>query len=137
MNEINEEAIKELLKESHIIAVVGLSSNPSRDSYMVAKYLKERGYRIIPVNPKEKEILGEKSYPDLKSIPEKIDIVDVFRRPEFIDEIAEEAISVKAKALWMQKGIRNEEAAEKAHSAGLIVVQDRCMMVEYSRLMAA
>jgi predicted CoA-binding protein len=100
----------------------------------VASYLKQHGYHIIPVNPGAEEVLGEKSYPDLKSVPEPIDVVDVFRRPEFLLPIAEEAVAVGAKVLWMQEGIRNEEAAKKAEEGGLTVIQDACMLKEHSRL---
>jgi len=133
--EIEKDALKKLLTEARTIAVVGLSANPSRDSYMVADYLKKHGYRIIPVNPAVNEILGEKSYPDLKSIPEAIDVVDVFRRPEHVPEIADQAAQIGAKALWMQFGAESDEAAEKARAAGMTVVQGRCMMQEHSRLL--
>jgi predicted CoA-binding protein len=132
---MDDAQLTELLKEVHTIAVVGLSSETSKDSYRVASYLQEHGYRIIPVTPRGGEILGEKAYPDLKSIPENIDVVDVFRRPEFLPAIAEEAAGVRAKVLWMQLGISNEEAARIASSAGLTVVQDACMLREHSRLM--
>ena len=132
--ELDDRELTELLSSVHTIAVVGLSSNPSKDSHGVASYLKGKGYRIIPVNPGEKEILGEKSYPDLNSVPEPIDIVDVFRRPEFVPEVADQAIAVHAKVLWLQLGIRHDEAALKARNAGLRVLQDRCLKVEHSRL---
>jgi uncharacterized protein len=122
---------KELLKEAKTIAVVGLSSNPDRPSYRVSRYLKEHGYKIIPVNPALKEALGEKAYPSLKEIPEKVDIVDVFRRSEDVPLVAEEAIAIKAKVLWMQEGVINDTAAGKAEAAGLKVVMDRCIMVAH------
>lgn len=131
---LDDTKLKQLLEEVRTIAVVGLSADTAKDSYRVASYLKLHGYRIIPVNPGAKEILGEKSYPDLKSIPEPIDVVDVFRRPEFLSAVAEEAVGVGAGVLWMQLGIRNEEAAQKAVSAGLTVVQDACMLQEHARL---
>lgn len=116
------------------IAVVGLSSDPSRPSYDVARYLQRQGYTIIPVNPKETEVLGEKSYPTLSDIPEPPDVVDVFRRPEYVGEIVDEAIRVGAKAVWLQLGVINEEAARKAREAGLLVVMDRCMKIEHHML---
>jgi predicted CoA-binding protein len=116
------------------IAVVGLSSDPSRPSYDVARYLQRQGYSIIPVNPKETEVLGEKSYPTLSDIPEPPDVVDVFRRPEYVGEIVDEAVKVGAKAVWLQLGVINEEAARKAREAGLLVVMDRCMKIEHHML---
>lgn len=133
----DDKILREILNDSRVIAVVGLSDKPDRDSFRVAAYLKEQGYRIIPVNPKADEILGEKSYPDLKSIPEPVDVVDVFRRPEFATAIADEAIGIGAKTLWLQLGISNDEAAKKAEDAGLKVVQDACLKVEHSRLVGA
>jgi uncharacterized protein len=129
-------SLKRILENSCVIAVVGLSADSRKDSHRVAAYLKDHGYRIIPVNPSVEEVLGEKSYPDLKSIPEKVDVVDVFRRPEYLPEIADEAISIGAKVLWMQAGIKSEVAAEKARAVGLTVVQDACMMERHSRLAA-
>lgn len=131
----SDEKIREILTQTTTIAVVGLSPNPSRASYSVANYLKNKNYRIIPVNPKQPEVLGEKSYPNLSDIPEKIDLVDIFRRPEHIPPIVDEAIEIKAKVIWMQSGIINHEAAQKAKEAGLEVVMDRCMYVEHCRLM--
>jgi predicted CoA-binding protein len=116
--------VEEQLSKSKTIAVVGLSPSPQRDSHRVAKYLKEHGYRIIPVNPMIDEVLGEKSYPDLKSVPEPIDMVDIFRRSELVPPVVEEAIEVGAKYVWMQDGVINREAAEKAEKAGLLVVMD-------------
>jgi uncharacterized protein len=135
--DIDKDGLKRLLSEAHTVAVVGISANPSRDSHVVADYLKKHGYRIIPVNPGEDRVLGEKSYPDLKSIPEPVDVVDVFRRPEFVPEIAEQAVQIGAKVFWMQFGAESEEAAKKAKDAGLTVVQDHCMMQEHSRLLGA
>jgi len=129
-----DEDLKEILTSVKTVAVVGISTNPSRDSHKVAAYLKKNGYRVIPVNPGADEILGEKSYPDLLSINEPVDVVDVFRRPEFVPEIVDQAIKIKAKVLWMQMGVSNEKAAEKARVAGITVVQDHCMMAEHSKL---
>ncbi len=116
------------------IAVVGISDNPERPSHHVAGFLAEQGYNIIPVNPNLKEWEGKKCYPDLRSIPVEVDVVDIFRRPEAVMPIVEEAIAIKAKAVWMQEGIINEEAAEKARRAGIEVVMDRCMLKEYKKL---
>ncbi len=116
---------QEILKSSRVVAVVGLSPNPDRPSYRVASYLKEHGYKIIPVNPQVTEVLGEKAYPNLSSIPEAVDVVDIFRRSEEVPTIVEEAIKIKAKAVWMQEGITNEFAATSAQQAGLRVVMDR------------
>ncbi|UCF58205.1 MAG: CoA-binding protein, partial [Deltaproteobacteria bacterium] len=110
---------EEILSSSRTIAVVGLSPKPNRPSYRVASYLKEQGYRIIPVNPKATEILGEVCYPNLSSIPEPVDVVDIFRRPEDVTGIVEETIKIGAKAVWMQEGVINEEAAAQAKQAGL------------------
>jgi predicted CoA-binding protein len=121
---VSDSTLKQLLTDLHTIAVVGISTNPGKDSHMVAAYLKKHGYRIIPVNPGADDVLGEKSYPDLRSIPEPVDIVDVFRRPEFLPEIAEQAVAIQAKVLWMQKGISNEEAARIAKQGGLTVIED-------------
>jgi uncharacterized protein len=121
---VSDSTLKQLLTELHTIAVVGISTNPQKDSHLVAAYLKKHGYRIIPVNPGADEVLGEKSYPDLLSIPEPVDIVDVFRRPEFLPEVAEQAVAIHAKVLWMQKGISNEEAAQTARQGGLTVIED-------------
>lgn len=129
-----QETIQRILRDSHTIAVIGLSSNPERPSYEVAHYLQQRGYRIIPVNPNEIEVLGERAYPDLLSVPEPIDVVDIFRRSEAVPPIVEQAIKIGAKAVWMQKGVRHEKAAEQARQAGLLVVMDRCMMAESRRL---
>ncbi len=122
---IDDSTLKQLLTDSHTVAVVGLSTNPQKDSHMVAGYLKRHGYRVIPVNPAAGEILGEKSYSDLRSIPESVDIVDVFRRSEFLPEIAKQAVEIHAKALWMQMGTRNEEAVNIARRAGITVIEDR------------
>ena len=116
--------VEEQLSKSHTIAVVGLSPNPERDSHRVAKYLQEQGYDIVPVNPMIDEVLGEKSYPDLKSVPVPIDMVDIFRRSELVPPVVEDAIEVGAKYIWMQDGVVHEEAAAVAQDAGLLVVMD-------------
>ena len=128
--------LRRILKQHKTLAVVGLSANWYRPSFFAAKYMQEHGYRIIPVNPsyKGQEILGEKVYASVRDIPEKIDIVDCFRKSEDIEPIAEEAIAIGAKVLWMQIGVMNEKAAVKARKAGLEVVQDRCVKIEHGRL---
>lgn len=125
--------ITRLLRESRTIAVVGLSSRPFRPSYGVAEYMQQAGYRIIPVNPHETEVLGEKCYARLEDIPVPIDIVDIFRRSEHVRPIVESAIQVGAKAIWMQEGVVDSEAAESARRAGLLVVMDRCILKEHAR----
>ena len=125
--------IAEILKSYKTIAVVGLSSNPMRPSHGVAKYIQAAGYRIIPVNPNEKEVLGEKSYARLEDVPEKIEIVDIFRRAEEVPPVVESAIRIGAKVVWMQLGIENAEAAERARSAGLTVVEDACILIEHKK----
>jgi hypothetical protein len=126
--------IPELLKTSRTIAVVGLSTKRFRPSYGVAEYMQRNGYRIIPVNPFVPAVLGEKCYPDLDSIPERVDIVDIFRRAEFVPEIVEAAIRIGARVVWMQEGVVHEEAAERARSAGLVVVMDRCVLKDHRRI---
>ncbi len=126
--------IREILSRSRTVAVVGMSPNPERPSHNVARYLQERGYRIIPVNPSADTILGRKSYPDLASIPGPVDVVDIFRRSEEVLPIVEQAIGIGAKVVWMQEGVINEEAARRAREAGLSVVMDRCMRKEHMRL---
>ena len=116
--------IEEQLTRSKTIAVVGLSPNLERDSHRVAKYLKEQGYRIIPVNPTVDEVLGEKSYPDLNSVPEPVDMVDIFRRSETVPPVVDEAIEIGAKYIWMQDGVVHEKAAKKAEEAGILVIMD-------------
>ena len=125
-----EAAITELLASAKTIAVVGLSSKSFRPSYGVARYLQSAGYRVIPVNPNESEVLGEKCYAHLEDIPEKIDIVDIFRRSELVPEIVDEAIRIRARAIWMQEGVVDEPSAEKARRAGLIVVMNLCTAQE-------
>ena len=134
VNSLNcPDPIRDLLRSARTIAVVGLSSNPQRPSHEVASYLQSAGYTIIPVNPNETEVLGQKAYARLEDIPVPVDIVDVFRRPEEVPPVAESAIAIRAKALWLQLGIANAEAADKAHRAGLFVVEDACMLVEHKR----
>src|SRR5271168_2738725 len=128
-------AITEILASAKNIAVVGLSHKPYRASYGVSETLQESGYRIFPVNPKETEVLGEKCYARLEDVPEKIDIVDIFRRSEFVPEIVDAAIAVGARAVWMQEGVIHEEAAERARAAGLEVVMDRCILKDHRRML--
>lgn len=128
------EAIRRVLLGSKRVAVVGCSPKPDRDSHAVAQYLLKAGYEVIPVNPGHTEILGRPCYPDLKSIPGKVDIVDVFRVPEHVPPIADEAIAAKAECLWLQSGIVHEEAAKKADDAGLYVVMDRCIRTLHQAL---
>lgn len=127
-------AIRQMLEAARTIAVVGLSSDAFRPSHGVAAYLQSQGYRIIPVNPRETEILGERCYPDLDSVPGPIDIVDVFRRSEHVPEVVEAAIRIGAKAVWMQEGVSHAEAAQRAREAGLAVVEDRCILKEHRLL---
>jgi uncharacterized protein len=129
-----EKVLSEILRSANTVAVVGISNKEHRDSHKVAKYLKEHGFKIIPVNPKFQEVLGEPCYPDLKSVPEHIDVVDVFRSVDAIPDIVDEAISVGANTVWMQLGLTHEKAAEKARKAGLSVVMNRCTKIEHSRL---
>ena len=130
----NDQMLKDILLSAKTIASVGLSSNRAKESYGIVEYLKGQGYHIIPVNPTTGEVLGEKAYPDLESVPEKIDVVQVFRKPEDVPPVVDSAIKVGAKVVWMQEGIVNEEAAEKARAAGLQVVMDACMRVTHRRL---
>ena len=126
--------LSEILHSSRTIAVVGISGKRYRPSYGVAEYMKKAGYRIIPVNPYETEVLGEKCYPDLDSVPEPVDIVDIFRRAEFVPDIVEAAIRKGAKAIWMQEGVIHEAAAQRAEAAGLAVAMDRCILKDHRRL---
>ena len=128
MNPLN---VANLLRTSRTIAVVGLSSRKMRPSYGVSEYMQSAGYRIIPVNPGESEVLGEKAYASLEEVPEHIDIVDIFRRAEFVPSLVESAIRVGAGAIWMQEGVVHEEAAAKARAAGLDVVMDRCILKDH------
>ena len=128
------DAIADLLKRSKTIAVVGLSNSPLRPSYGVSAYMQTHGYRIIPVNPQIKGSLGEKAHASLLDVPEKIDIVNVFRRPEFVEEVVDQAIQLKVPAIWMQEGVINEKAAEKARKAGIFVVMDHCILKAHKTL---
>jgi uncharacterized protein len=125
--------IPDLLRKSRVIAVVGLSNKRARPSHGVAEYMQHQGYRIIPVNPNEAEVLGEKCYPRLEDIPEHVDIVDIFRRSEFVAPVVESAIRIGAAAVWMQEGVIDQVAARKAKAAGLSVVVDRCILKEHQR----
>ncbi len=133
----NDKEMKEILLSIKTIASVGVSSNPEKESYEVVAYLKDQGYRIIPVNPTAKEIFDEKAYPSLSDIPDKVDVVQVFRKPEDVPPVVEEAIKIGAKVIWMQAGIVNEEAAQRAREAGLQVVMDACMRATHRRLIGA
>ena len=127
--------LRRILATSRTLAVVGLSAQWYRPSYFAAKYMQDHGYRVIPVNPRYAEVLGEKCYPDVRSVPEKIDIVDCFRKASEIDSIADDAIAIGAHVLWMQLGIVNHEAAQKAAAAGLDVVMNRCVKIEHARIL--
>jgi uncharacterized protein len=126
--------LRRILRESKVIAVVGLSADWFRPSYFAAKYMQEHGYRVIPVNPKYPEILGQKCYPSLRDIHQPVDMVDVFRKTADVMPIAEDAVAIGARVLWQQLGVRNEEAAAKARAAGLETVMDRCVKIEHGRL---
>ena len=132
MDDIN--TLRRILKENKVIAVVGLSADWYRPSYFAAKYMQEHGYRVIPVNPKYPEILGEKCYPSLRDIRQPVDMVDVFRKTADVMPIAEDAVRIGAKVLWQQLGVRNEEAAARARAGGLETVMDRCVKIEHGRL---
>ena len=127
------ERIANLLKNSKTIAVVGLTDSPIRPSYGVSSYMQSKGYRIIPVNPKVKDSLGERAYATLLHVPEKIDIVNIFRRPEAVPEVVDQAIQLKVPAIWMQEGVVHEAAADKARQAGIFVVMDKCILKEHIR----
>jgi predicted CoA-binding protein len=126
--------LSEIFESARTIAVVGVSSKRYRPSYGVTEYMQRAGYRIIPVNPQETEVLGEKSYPDLDSVPETVDIVDIFRRSEFVPDIVEAAIRKGVKVIWMQEGVVHEEAARRAEAAGVTVIMDHCILKEHRRL---
>jgi predicted CoA-binding protein len=128
---VQSDPIFDVLRRARTIAVVGLSDNPLRPSHGVAAYLQSQGYRIIPVNPQIQTALGEKAYPSLLDVPEKVDIVDIFRRPEFVEEVVDKAIQLKVPAVWMQEEVIHEKAAQKARAAGLFVVMDRCILLEH------
>ena len=131
MKPIVSDEIGELLSRVKTIAVIGLSSNPMRPSFGVSQYMQRKGYRIIPVNPNESSILGEKAYSSLSEVPEKVDLVDVFRRPEFVPQIVEETIRLNIPAVWLQEGVIHAAAARRAKEAGLTVVMDRCILKEH------
>ena len=132
----SDEELRDLIAGARTIAVVGLSPKQHRDSHRVAKYLQDQGYRIIPVNPNANDVLGEKAYSSLTEIPEPVDLVDVFRRPDVVDGVARDAVEIGARAIWLQIGIVNDDAAEIAKAGGLDVVMDRCLMVDHARLMS-
>ncbi len=129
-----EQEIADILHSAKTVAVVGISHNEARDSHKVAKYLQEHGYTVIPVNLKYREVLGRPCYPDLRSVPEKVDVVDIFRNVEAIPGIVDEAIAIGAKVVWMQLGLVHNDAAEKARQSGLKVVMNRCMKVEHQAM---
>lgn len=129
--------MKEMFQTVRTIATVGFSTNPARPGYYVPEYLMLKGYRVIPVNPTIQDALGQKAYPDLLSVPEKVDVVQIFRRPEDVPAIVEQAIKIGAKVIWMQIGATNPEAVKTAKTAGLGVVTDKCMMIEHKRLFGA
>ena len=133
----SDKDLKDILLSTKTIASVGLSGNQEKESYWIASYLKDQGYHVIPVNPTATEILGEKAYPNLESVPEKIDVVQVFRRPEDVPPVVDAAIKAGAMVVWMQEGIVHEEAAQKAREAGLQVVMDACMRATHRRLIGA
>ena len=130
---IDSNKLRRILKENHRIAVVGLSANPMRPSYFAAKYLKDHGYEIVPVNPNYREILGEKCYPDLSSVPGKVDVVDLFQKPEQVPPFVDQAIAIGAKVVWMQLGLAENQSARRARDAGLKVVMNKCSKIEHSR----
>lgn len=134
MPDADIDTLRRILKTSRVIAVVGLSADWFRPSYFAAKYMMEHGYRVIPVNPRHAAVLGQTCYPSLREVPEKVDLVDVFRKTEDVPPIAEDAIAIGAKVLWQQLGVRNETAAARAHAAGLDTVMDRCVKIEHGRL---
>lgn len=128
------QTIRRILKDNRTVAIVGLSANWYRPSYFAAKYLIDHGFQVIPVNPNYQEVLGQHCYPDLRAIPQPVDIVDIFQQTEQVPPVVEQAIAIEAKVVWMQLGIVNEAAAARARAAGLEVVMDRCMKIEYARL---
>jgi hypothetical protein len=133
LSSTESDRISELLKTAKTIAVVGLTDSPLRPSYGVSQYMQSHGYRIIPVNPNITEWMGEKAYPSLLDVPEKVDIVDVFRRSDAVPEVVDQAIQIKAPAIWLQEGVIHEEAAEKARQAGIFVVMDLCILKEHRK----
>lgn len=137
MPEMTREDVERILRTTKTIAVVGLSDKPDRESYEIASYLQQQGYRIIPVNPRITETLGERAYPDLRAVPERVDVVQIFRRSEDVPPVVEDAIAIGAPVVWMQSGIVNEEAAARAESAGLVVVMDACLRSAHRALRAS
>ncbi|MBV8710110.1 MAG: CoA-binding protein [Acidobacteriaceae bacterium] len=133
---MNDTELAKLLRETKTIAVVGLSSNPMRPSFGVSRFLQRQGYRIIPVNPNETEVLGERAYPSVKDVPEQVDIINIFRRPARVPEVIDDALGKGARCIWMQEGVVNHEAARKAEEAGMSVVMDRCILKEMARLLS-
>lgn len=133
----NRDAIREILERYKSLAVVGLSSNPKRASHGVAAYMKAHGYRVVPVNPNQETVFGEKSYPTLEEVPEAVEVVVIFRRPQFVPEVVEAAIRKGARVIWMQEGVIHAAAAERARRAGLEVVQDRCILKEHAKRFVA
>ena len=131
---MNDREITDLLRTTKTIAVVGLSSNPMRPSFGVSRFLQRQGFRIVPVNPNEKEVLGERAYPSVKDVPDEIDIVNIFRRPARVPEVVDDALAKGARCIWMQEGVINHEAARKAEAAGMSVVMNRCILKELARL---
>jgi len=132
---MSDEQIRDLLRSTKTIAVVGMSSNPMRPSFGVSRFLQRQGFRVIPVNPNETEVLGERAYPSVKDVPDAIDIVNIFRRPARVPEVVDDALVKGARCIWMQEGVVNHEAARKADAAGLSVVMDRCILKELARLL--
>jgi hypothetical protein len=132
---MSDQEMAEVLRSAKTIAVVGLSSRPIRASFGVSRFLQRQGYRVIPVNPNEKEVLGERAYPSLKDVPDEIDIVSVFRRSSKVPEVVDDALRKGARCLWMQEGVVNKEAAQRAEAAGIPVVMDRCILKELARLL--
>lgn len=132
---MDDHAMKELLETSKTIAVIGASNNPTRASLGVSRFLQMQGYRVIPVNPNETEVLGERAYPSLEDIPDVVDIVNIFRRPARVPEVVDQAVQKGARCIWMQEGVVNEAAARKAEAAGIPVVMDRCILKELARLL--
>jgi uncharacterized protein len=130
------EAVRRILETSRTVAVVGLSDKPDRDSHRVAAYLQQHGYRIIPVNPNLATVLGERAYGHLREVAEPVDVVDIFRKPEAVPDIVEEAIGIRARAIWMQEGIAHNAAADRARAAGLEVVMNKCLLKEHRKLAA-
>ncbi len=132
---MSDREMAQVLRSAKTIAVVGLSSNPLRASNGVSRFLQRQGFRIIPVNPNEREVLGERAYPSVKDVPDEIDIVNVFRRPSGVPEVVDDVLQKRARCLWMQEGVINEAAARRAEAAGIPVVMDRCILKELARLL--